>query len=63
MTQFQISLNDEQRQILADVLRQVIQDQRVEKRHSALNTYREIVAREQTLLQQVLEKLQEPAAV
>ncbi len=63
MAEFQITFNEEQRQILVDLLHQVIKDQRVEKRHSAFNTYREIVAHEQSVIQQVLEKLGEPAAV
>jgi hypothetical protein len=53
----QLSLSEEERQVLADLLAQTLKAKRVEEHRTRAMNYRDVVLNEERVLQQVLEKL------
>jgi len=60
MTDLQLTLTADERQCLVDVLKQVLQNHRIEEHRTRTPLYREKVIREETLLGNVLNKLGAP---
>jgi hypothetical protein len=53
----QLTLTEEERRLLADLLERTLKAKRVEEHRTRALTYRDVVLHEENLLQQVLDKL------
>ncbi len=60
MSDFQLALSAEERRYLADLLRTVLRDTRVEEHRTRTPLYRESVIRKEDLLVDLLKKLGQP---
>jgi hypothetical protein len=59
MTELQLTLTDEERRCLADILKRVLRDERIEEHRTRTPLYRESVLRQEGLVVSVLKKLGE----
>jgi hypothetical protein len=57
---FTLALSGEERELLRHLLEQVLRDKQVEDHRTDSITFRELVQRQETLLQNVLDKLGRP---
>jgi hypothetical protein len=57
MTEFQLGLSPEERQYLADLLKAVLKDTRVEEHRTRTPLYRESIVHNETLIVDLLQKL------
>jgi hypothetical protein len=60
MAEFQLTLTDDERQCLLDLLERTLKDARVEEHRTRAPLYRELVVRDEALMQGLLAKLQQP---
>ena len=63
MTDFQLSLTGEQRELLSRILTQVLKEKRVEVHRTETDAFRKIVERHEALIEQILENLRQTATV
>jgi hypothetical protein len=63
MTDCQLTLNDEQRQFLIELLTHELKKKRIEERRTGFNTYREVVTHQEEVIESLLNKLGHSAAV
>jgi hypothetical protein len=63
MAEFQISLTPDERQILSEILAQVLKAKRVEEHRTEAPTFREAIVQQERALERVLGKLNQTAAV
>jgi hypothetical protein len=61
MSELQLTVTDEERRCLADVLKRVLKEERIEEHRTRSPSYRQGVIREETLVANLLKKLGEPA--
>ncbi len=61
MTEFQVTLSDEERQYLGGLLEQTLKDAVVEEHRTRTPTYRQDVLHREDVLRTLLEKLRRPA--
>jgi hypothetical protein len=57
MNEFQLTLTGEERQYLADLLKTVLKDTRVEEHRTRTPLYRETIVRNESILLDLLKKL------
>jgi len=63
MSDFQLFLNEEERQFLVELLQHAHKEKLVEERRTAFNTFRDIVVQEEHVIESLLGKLGQPATV
>jgi hypothetical protein len=63
MSASQLTLNDEERQFLMDLLTHELKEKRIEERRTGFNTYREIVTHQEEVIESLLNKLGHGATV
>ena len=63
MTETQLTLNDEERQFLIELLSRELKEKQIEERRTGFNTYREIVTHQEEVIESLLNKLGHEAAV
>ena len=61
MAESQLTLTAEERQILVDVLEEVLKERLVEERHTRSRAFRQLVSRQEDLIAGLLRKLGQPA--
>jgi hypothetical protein len=57
MSEFDLTLSEEERDLLADLLVRTLKAKRVEEHRTRAMTYRDIVLHEEVVLEQILDKL------
>ncbi|MCI0377233.1 MAG: hypothetical protein L0215_06495 [Gemmataceae bacterium] len=62
MTELQLSLTGEERAYLTNLLETVLKEARVEEHRTRTPSYRELILRDEKLIQSLLSKLGKPAA-
>jgi len=62
MSEFQLTLTGEERQYLADLLRMVLKDTRVEEHRTRTPLYRESILHQESMIVDLLKKLGQPPA-
>jgi hypothetical protein len=63
MAEFHLSLTAEERQILSEILTQVLKAKRVEEHRTEAPTFREAIVQQEQALERVLGKLNQTAVV
>ncbi len=61
MSNSQLNLTDEERQLLAHLIDHALKEKRVEERRTRTDSFRDILVHQEHLLEGLLEKLDQPA--
>jgi hypothetical protein len=63
MTTSPLTLNNEERQFLIELLTHELKEKRIEEHRTGFNTYREIVTHQEEVIESLLNKLSQKAEV